>query len=50
LEDLQSELKATKQKQDTYVILANKYVQILDKIENLETDLKYQRKYFDSIK
>ena len=47
VEDLQSELKATKQKQDNYIILVNKYVQILDKIDNLETDLKYQQKYFD---
>jgi hypothetical protein len=43
---LQSSLKEVKQKQDTcYMVMTNKYVQVLDKIDKLETDLKYQQEY-----
>jgi len=43
---LQSSLKAVKQKQDAcYMVMTNKYVQILDKIADLEVDLKYQKEY-----
>lgn len=43
---LQSSLKEVKQKQDTcYMVMTNKYVQVLDKIADLEVDLKYQKEY-----
>ena len=43
---LQSSLKAVKQKQDAcYMVMTNKYIQVLDKIANLEIDLKYQKEY-----
>ncbi|XHR81256.1 MAG: dynamin family protein [Gloeotrichia echinulata GP01] len=44
---LQSSIKAVKQKQDTRcMMMTNKYVQSLDKIANLEINLKYQQEYF----
>jgi signal recognition particle receptor subunit beta len=43
--DLQSSIKIAKEKQSGYRILKNKYVQLLDKIANLENDLKYQQEY-----
>ena len=43
---LQSLIKAVKQKQDIRcMVMTNKYVQALDKIANLEIDLKYQQEY-----
>jgi hypothetical protein len=43
--DLQSSIKIAKEKQSVYRILKNKYFQLLDKIANLENDLKYQQEY-----
>ena len=42
---LQSSLKVVQEKQNRYLMLKNKYVQLLDKIADLEVDLKYQKEY-----
>jgi predicted GTPase len=45
-QDLQSSLKAVQNKQNSYSMLKNKYVQLLGKTANLEKDLKYLQEYF----
>jgi len=42
---LQSSLKVFQEQQNRCVTINNKYIQLLDKIANLEKDLKYQQDY-----
>ena len=43
---LQSTIQTDKKIQNGYTITVSQYKQLLDKIANLETDLKYQQEYF----